>query len=141
MTTTIFDYGLDLMKDWESSTFKFLLLKGSGYTVNRDHQFVSSLTPASNEASASGYSRQTAGTKTRTVDTSLDRITYTCASPNFGSIAAGNTISGMVLYKFVTNDADSILLAHYSLPDIPTSASAFVVTVSSSGLLYVDQGA
>jgi hypothetical protein len=126
---------------WASGTWKFLLLKGSGYTVNRDHDFVADLTPGSNETALSGYSRQTAGSKTRTIDDTNDRITYDCADPAFGSIAAGDTISAMVLFRFVTNDSDSILAGYYDITDTVTNGSPFTVTLGAAGTSYIDQGA
>lgn len=140
MAVTVFNEGLDLLATWGSDTFRFLLLKGSGYVVNRDDNFVSALVPASNEVNAAGYSRQTAGAKTRTVDDTLNRITYDCADPSFGTIVAGNTITGMVLYKFVTVDADSPLIAHYPLGSIASAGLPFPVAIAATGVAYNTQG-
>lgn len=141
MADVAYNRGLDEFAAWTTSTYKFLLLKGSGYTVNKDHDFVSDVTPGSNETALSGYGRQTAGSKTRTIDDSNDRITYDCADPAFGSIAAGDTISGMVLFRFVTNDADSILVGYYDIADTATNGTAFTVTINANGVAYIDQGA
>lgn len=141
MADGVYNRGLDEMATFTSNSFKVLLLKGSGYTFNKDHDFVADLTPASNEIAGSGYSRQTLASKTRTIDDTNDRITYDAADPAFGSIVTGETVSAMVLYRFVTNDSDSILVAYYDLPDTPTDGNPFTVILGSSGLLYNDQGA
>lgn len=138
MADGLYNRGLDELATWGSNTFKFLLLKGSGYTFNKDHDYVSDLSPGSNELTVSGYSRQTAGTKTRTIDDTNDRITYDCADPSFGSAAAGETATAMVLFRFVTNDADSILIGYYDITDTPTDGNPFVVIISASGVAYVD---
>lgn len=139
MSDLAYNRGLDELSTWTSNTFKFLLLKGSGYTPNKDHDYVADLTPASNEITVAGYTRQTAATKTRTIDDTNDRITYDCDDPSFGTLTAGETISAMVLYRFVTNDADSILVAYCDLADTATgSASPFVVTINTAGIAYVD---
>lgn len=143
MADTLYTRGADEPGggQWASGTWEFLLLKGSGYTVNKDHDFVADLTPASNECALSGYTRQTAGSKTRTIDDTNDRITYGCANPAFGSIAAGDTISAMVLFRFVTNDSDSILGIYYDITDTVTNGTPFTVTMNASGAFYIDQGA
>lgn len=138
MADGIYNRGLDELAAFTTSTYKFLLLKGSGYTFNKDHDFVSDLTVASNEVTVAGYSRQTAGTKTRTIDDTLDRITYDAADPSFGTLTAGETVSAMVLYRFVTVDGDSILIGYYDLTDTATNGTAFAVVLATTGLLYTD---
>lgn len=138
MADGLYNRGLDELAPFTTSTYRFLLLKGAGYTFNKDHDFVADLTPGSNEVTVAGYARPTAGTKTRTVDDTNDRITYDCADPNFGTTVAGETVSAMVFYRFVTNDADSILIGYYDLADTATSGVPFIVTVGTAGLVYVD---
>lgn len=140
MATVIYNRGLDELADWGTNTFKFMLVK-SGYTPNKDHDYVADVTPGSNEITAAGYSRQTAGTKTRTIDDTNDRITYDCADVDFGTPAAGETVVGMILYREVTNDADSILICYYDLGSIPLTGSSFIVLTGTNGVMYLDQGA
>lgn len=138
MADGIFNRGLDELAAFTGSTYKFLLLKGSGYTFNKDHDFVSDLTVGSNEVTVAGYSRQTAGTKSRTIDDTNDRITYDCADPAFGTLTAGETVSAMVLFRFVTNDSDSILIGYYDLTDTATNGTTFTVVIGANGVMYVD---
>lgn len=138
MADGVYNRGLDELTAFTTSTYKFLLLKGSGYTFNKDDDFVSTLTPASNEVTVSGYARVTAASKTRTIDDTNDRITYDCADPAFGTMVAGETVSTMILFRFVTNDADSILIGYYDLTDTATNGTAFTVVLGANGVLYVD---
>jgi len=140
MANLIYNRGLDELAAWTSSTYKFLCMKGTGYTPDKDHDFVADLTPGSNEIAGAGYARVTASSKTRTVDDTLDRITYDCDDPAFGSIVAGETITAIVLCRFVTNDADSILIAYFDVADRATNGAPFTPTIPATGLLYTDQG-
>lgn len=140
MATVIYNRGLDELADWGTNTYKFMLMK-SGYTPNKDHDYVADVTPASYEITVAGYSRQTAGTKTRTIDDSNDRIVYDCADVDFGTPASGETVVGMILYREVTNDADSILICYYDLGSIPLTGSSFIVLTGTNGVMYLDQGA
>lgn len=139
MADVLYTRGIPEWSELTTGTYRFLLLKGSGYTPNKDHDFVSDLVPASNEVTVSGYSRQTLASPTETFDDTNDRTVYDCADPSFGTLVAGETVSAMVLYRFVTNDADSILMAYYDLTDTPTAGTAFPVAINSSGLVYFDQ--
>ena len=141
MADLLYNRGLDELAAFATNTYKVLLLKGSGYTPNKDHDFVSDLTVASNEVAGSGYSRQTLASKTRTIDDTNDRITYDAADPAFGSIVAGETVSAMVMFRFVTNDSDSILIGYFDLTDTPTDGNPFTVVLGANGLVYIDQGA
>lgn len=140
MATVIYNRGLDELAAWTSNTFKFMLVN-SGYTPNKDHDFVDDVTPGSNEISVSGYARETATTKTRTVDDTNDRIVYDCDDIDFGTPAAGETVVGMILYREVTNDADSILVCYFDLGSIPLTGASFIVLTGTNGVMYVDQGA
>jgi len=140
MATTVYNQGLDELRNFTSVSFKALLLKGAGYVVNRDHDFVAALTPAANEVAGAGYARQSLATKTRVIDDALDRITYDCVDLDFGSIAVGETVTGVVVFRFVTNDADSVLIGYYPIGSVPTNGNPFLVSIDPTGLLYTVQG-
>lgn len=116
-----------------SGTFRVLLLQGAGYTYDDDHDFVADLTPGSNEVSAAGYSRQTLGSKTRTIGAS--NILYGCASVDFGTIATGQSVTGIVLYRFVTNDADSILMGYGVIDGRDTAATGNFPVFFPNGII------
>jgi hypothetical protein len=141
MATTVFNRGLDVLNPWTSGTFRALLLQGAIYVPNKDDDYVATAVAAAAEVVGAGYTRQVLAGKTRTIDDTLDRITYDCSDFGFGNIAAGENVDSLVLYLFVTNDADSILIAHYTLGTIATTGNAFPVVVGSAGMIYTDQGA
>lgn len=133
-----YNSGLDEWRTFAIDTIRALLLKGSGYTPNKDHDFVDDVVPASNECALAGYSRPTLTNCTRVITDASDRIVYDADDPDFGPIIAGDTITGMILYKFQSNDGDSILLAYYDLPDTATNGTPFIPAIHASGLRYHD---
>lgn len=115
---------------WTSDTIKFMLMK-SAYTFDADHNFVSDI--STNEISVSGYSRQTAGTKSVGKDDTADKARAICADITFGTLAAGQTAQGAVCFRFGTVDGDSELLFY-----VPTNA---VALAGNSVALDLDQTA
>lgn len=136
----IYNNGLDALVDIASADLRWLLLKGSGYTFSPDHDTVANLTPGSNEVTASGYARVALSGGTRTVDDSTDRVNYTADNPDFGTLAAGQTITAAVLYRHVTNDSDSVPVAYYALSPIDSGViDPYVVHFTDGLLAWVDE--
>lgn len=141
MTDILYNRGLDLTGDFESATYKALLVTGA-YSPNPDHDFVSDVVAYELNASGTSYARATLGSKTRTLSDALNRITLDCADPDFGPISTGQSARYMIFYLEVTNDADSILIACLDMGgSIPTNGTSFIVNISSDGLYYSAQGA
>lgn len=143
MAATLYHPGMDLLRDWESGDYRFLLLQGSGYTPNLTHQYVSSLTPGTNEVSVANYLRATVSNPSRSMVAGgiygIGGLRYDCDDPSFGQAAAGQSVTGIVLYKHVTNDSDSLLVAHYDLA-APTTGDTFTVQIPISGVVFRRQG-
>lgn len=137
MTTTVYNSGLDAISGWTTDDFGFLLVD-SGYIPDVDHVFVS--TAATFELAGTNYTRQPVTGPTRTVDNTLDRIVYNCDDLDFGDIVVGEVADAMILYKFVTDDSDSILVAHYTLGGIATTGTAFFVAIGTAGAIFLRQG-
>lgn len=138
MANVIFTYGADKLGAWTTSTYKFALMKSS-YTPNSSHDFMDDVVAGSSEISVSGYSRVTASTKTRTPNTGQGRIYYNCDDPSFGSLAAGQTAGGVVLFQFVTNDADSIPIVFLDITNLATDAlDPFTVIINPSGFAFLN---
>lgn len=139
MATTVYNIGLDELRDFTTDTIRAMLLDNT-YTPDKDHDFVADVVAA--ELAGAGYARETLTTKARTVSDANDRIEYTADDPDFGAVAVGETAQYMVVYKFVTNDADSILLSCFDLGGVPTNGASFVVQWDvTDGFTYTDQGA
>src|SRR4051812_43782659 len=85
----------------------------------------SSVTPNKDDTSMTGYTQigtdQTLGTKTKTKDTTNDRIVYTAAVLTWTAVAGGSTVGYVVIYKFVTNDAGSTPIACIDVNDLATN--------------------
>jgi hypothetical protein len=140
--TIIYNSGLDLLRNFETDDFECLLLN-SGYTEDPTDEFVSDLTPGTNEITTLGldYFRAELTNKTRTVDNFLNRISYDCDDPFFGDPAIGQFVDHMVLFRNSGSDATSPLVACISVPSAPTTGTGFVIVLNSAGLIYTDQGA
>lgn len=111
-----------------TADMRWMLLKGDGYTPNPDHDFVADLTPASNEVSVTSYERLTLTNGSRTVNDSTNRIEYKSDNPNWGTLEAGQNVTGCVLYEHVTNDTDSPLYGYWELTEVGTAdITPFVV--------------
>lgn len=119
--------------DWDDGgqTFRCLLTTSS-YTPNVDHDFVSDVT---NELSGGGYARQDVSGRAVVLDDTNDRVDHDATNVSF-------TIAGSpkyaVIYRFVTVDGDSPLIAYYDLGSVTLTG---VLTIkwnggASSGTVY-----
>lgn len=117
-----------------TSTIKALLLKSTG-SFDRDHNFVSDI--VAHEITASGYSRQTLASKTVTENDTNDAAYWDCADISFGTIASGQTIGYMVLFRDAGSDATSPLLCCWALVPQDTDGTPIKFVVSSSGLTKI----
>lgn len=106
--------------NFDATVLKCLLLKSSAPAFNADHNFVADVVAASAEISVAGYARQTLSTKTFTQDDANDRAELKNNELSFAALASGQTVGAAVVYREVTTDADSVLVAYYDLPDTPT---------------------
>lgn len=134
MADLAYNGGLDLLAAWETGSYLFLLV--NGYSPNRDHRFITDLVPATNEISATGYTRVTATGTVRTVNDVTDRITYDADDPDFGVFTA--TVTGMVLAHDTGSDATAELIGFYDVTATPTGAGTFTVELSTLGVAYLD---
>lgn len=83
------------------------------------------------ELTAGGYGRIALTSEAATEnDGALDYASIDSDNVAFGAIAAGETIVGAFIFKFVTNDADSPVLAIYDLASTPTNGGTVTVNVA-----------
>lgn len=93
------------------------------------------------EFDGGGYSRQALASETLTLDTGNFRTELTASANVWDPLSAGtDDVVGAIIYKHVTNDADSPVLAYYDDGNFPASPNGgpFTITWSSEGLLQVD---
>ena len=81
------------------------------------------------------YSRIELTGKSRIVSGST--ITFSASTMSFGA-ANVDTVSGVILYKEVTGDLDSLLLAYWDLPVTTLDGTGFEITIPASGLVVVN---
>lgn len=96
---------------WTTDTIQ-MLLNSASYTFDPDHDVVNDVD--TNELSGTGYVRKTLASKTVTVDDTNDEVRYDAADvtwtgANFGTVAGG------VIFKFITDDTDSVPIAWVEL--------------------------
>jgi len=103
----------------DSSTIRCLLLKSTAPVFNADHNFVADLVPGTNEITGGGYARQALSSKTFAQVDASDWAEARNNELTFTNIAVGQTVGAAVVFRLVTNDADSVLVAYYDLPDTP----------------------
>jgi hypothetical protein len=121
--------------DWDDvgQTFR-VLLTTSSYTPNVDHDFVSDVT---NEIAGGGYVRKDVAGRAVVLDDANDRADHD--ADNLTWTALTNAFRYAVLYRFVTNDADSVLLYYWDLGAQSVTASDFTIAWNagaSSGTVF-----
>lgn len=137
MTVFSFPTGVDqLCESWTVDTFRFMMLTSSWAPDPTIETYVSDI--VANEYAATGYSRVTAGTKTRsvTLPTSINGpgyVTFDCADPAFGVLSGGTVAAWLVLYQFVTGDADSPLVAGWPIDYTADAVTAATIPLSGNG--------
>ena len=110
MANYTYTYGGNLIingMDFDAVTLKALLvMTNTTADTEKDKTTISGFTTL-DEMDGTGYSRQTL-TVTNTVDTT-NHWTRVSATITFPNVSAGTRqVQGVVVYEFVTNDADSV---------------------------------
>jgi hypothetical protein len=114
--------------DWASDTIRTLLVDSS-YTFDPDSNFVADV--SSDEVSDGSYARVTLSNKGVTEDDTNDLASLDADPADYG-VLTGVTPSGIVVFKFVTNDADS--------PLISFSDAGFGATANGAGYVVNWEG-
>lgn len=135
MSATLFPTGMDkAFTDWTGDTYEWGLFLATLTPDPTTQVFLASIT--ADELTDASYARVPFSTPVKTIGlTGTGSIFYTCDGPNFGVIAGGEVAAWLVLYRFVTNDADSELVA--ALPCAYTAdglATALFVLPSSGAV-------
>jgi len=127
---------LDGTIDFENDTIKLLLVDTS-HTFTKSDEFVSDI--VANEAtnsSGSGYERKTLTNASIALDTGNDRVEFDADDISYTAIDAG-TIASAIIYKEVTNDADSPLIADIDFTNLVTNGSDVDLQVNAEGFFYI----
>lgn len=124
------------------------LQSGGGITWATDairaRLIASSVNPNKDDVAMTGYTTigtdQVLASKTKTKDTTNDRIVFSAATLAWLAVAAGATAGGVVIFKFVTNDAASIPIAFIDVADVLTNGSDLTLPADpTNGFFYTQQ--
>ena len=116
---------------WASDTIKARLV-ASSVTPNKDDTVISGYTAIGTD--------QTLSNKTFTEDTTNDRIVYSnSVALTWTAVAGGSTVGWVLLYKFVTNDTDSVPIAVVDVADTATNGGDITFTPDSNGIFYLQE--
>jgi len=145
MASNLYNNGLlkvaDRTIDFVSDTIRVLLVNAS-HTFTATHTTVSQIT--ANELSTTNYVRKDLAGKAITAATNVtsflaDNVTWTALGPT----SAGPTAAFAIVYKFITNDAGSLLLACIDFTDQTLNGSDFTLKwngASSNGAVFTLTG-
>ena len=84
----------------------------------------------------SGYSRKTLANTSIALDTGNDRVEFDADDISYTALNAG-TIASAIVFKEVTNDADSPLIADIDFTDLVTNGSDVDLQVNAEGFFYI----
>jgi hypothetical protein len=137
MASNLYNPGLEKLLDgtiaFETDTINVLLVDTS-HTFTKTNEFVSDI--VANEASGTGYARKTLANAAIALDAANDRVEFDADNPSYTALDAG-TIAAAIIFKQVTNDADSPLIAQIDFADLVTNGSDVELQINSEGLFFV----
>jgi hypothetical protein len=123
---------LDGSITWSSATIKARLSRTSESLTDKDVVVMTALGLSATDL--------TLGTKTGPTEVQAsDRVKYGCGNPTFTAVAAGAEVDKMIVFKFITNDADSIPGVVVGITPITPNGGDIVVTVDAAGLFYLQE--
>lgn len=100
--------------DLETATIRALLLRSTGtYVFDPDHDFVADLfSNGGVRISVASYADQTLTSKLVSLDDPNNLSIWDFDNLAFGNLEVGQTVSALVFYEFITNDAASPLIRY-----------------------------
>jgi hypothetical protein len=121
--------------DWETDTIKARLVPTADGAIDVDADVMTGI--GSTQASATTTLGSCVGP---TKDDGADIVKYSSATAVFASASPDiGACDRMVIFKFNTNDADSIPIAKVDITEIAPSGSDVTVPCPASGWFYTDQ--
>lgn len=115
---------------WASDTIKARLV-ASAATINKDDTTMTGHTAIGTD--------QTLASKTKTKDTTNDRIVFDAADPVWTAVAGGSTVGTVDIFKFVTNDAGSTPIASLDITDTATNGGDITIQFDANGIFYLQE--
>lgn len=117
--------------NWATDTIKARLVASSA-TINKDDTVMTGHTAIGTD--------QTLASKTKTKDTTNDRIVFDAADPVWTAVAGGSTVGTVDIFKFVTNDAGSTPIANLDITDTATNGGDITIQFdATNGCFYLQE--
>jgi hypothetical protein len=114
-----------------------VMLVTSGYAFNPDDRFVT--TAAGSEISVTGYTggfggsgRKTLASRTLSADDTGNRGVFDAADVTWTALGSGATIAAAIVFKELTSDALSPMIAYFDLVDTATNGGDITIQWSPS---------
>jgi len=114
-----------------------LVMTNTTADTDEDAEFIGDIGTL-DEMDGANYARQALANEATAADTPNDRATFDADDVTFASLGAGTRqVAGLVLYKHVTNDADSPVIAFIDSGGFPFAANGLdlVVQWNADGIL------
>jgi len=115
---------------WATDTIKARLVASSA-TINKDDTTMTPHTAIGTD--------QTLASKTKTKDTTNDRIVFDAADSVWTAVAGGSTVGTVTIFKFVTNDAGSTPIASLDITDTATNGGDLTIQYDALGIFYLQE--
>lgn len=144
MASFIFDAASDGIAqqtiNWETDTIKVILLTGAGVPIKANATVTAALAEASvDECVATDYVRKTlAG---NVITTTGNKTLFDATSPVWTTLggASNETVTGALIFKFVTDDTASIPLAYIDSNNLLTNGGQVTLTKDATNkFFYLD---
>ena len=128
----------DLFNDnLTGQTLKLLLVNATDTADKVLDEFVADI--VANELSDGSYSRKTLASITLQQNQDSHGFKLDAADPVFTALAGGETVNAAYVFRQVTNDADSYLVARLDGSNITTNGGNVTVQFhATDGILYAD---
>jgi len=112
-----------------------LVMANSTADTDEDAEFIANITTL-DEFDGSGYVRKALASQAVNLDTVNDRAEFDAADVTWTTLGAGTRqIKGLVLFRFVSNDADSPVIAYLDGSVLPANGNGgdFIATWNAQG--------
>lgn len=143
MSGVLFPNGVDkVARDWTGDTFEWALLAATWTPNPTFEEWVADVAPG-NELTDASYSRQavTGAVVNITLPTLPDGtgggLAYDCDDPAFGVLSGAEVAAWLVLYRLVTNDANSELVAAFPCAYTADGVTAATFILPAAGAVSV----
>ena len=117
--------------DLDNTNFRWMLLDDNAAPDCTTDEFVADV--SADELTDPSYGRVTLTGSAITYDVAECSVFFDASNPTFAALAGGENVKWLVLFRQVTNDADSRLMMAYEMA-YTTDGSDFTPKINSRGL-------